>query len=222
MTLGVRFAGQFCLILVALVLTGCKTTAPSSPLSPHLTQPLKFNNFTLSDLKPEGVSNLLSAKVYIGMEQPDSTDYDIFVDGTNRIRVETVQQYRAIKNTKAYAPTTVDMVMQDWFEQVDDVLEFMEKAKTSDQSLLGPDFLKDLPVSILDSGFGAVDGDFAEKYEKILKADTGLGKTIQDYASPTAPLPLKSLKQRGNTLTFLDNTIQIRYSITELAIRCLV
>lgn len=125
MTFGVRFATRFWLILVALVLAGCKTPAPS--LSPHLTEPLKFNDFTVSDLNPGGVSNLLTAKVYIGMEQPDSSDYDIFVmeNDTNQIHVETVQQYRQVKSTKAYAPTTVDMVMQDWFEQADDVLEFM-------------------------------------------------------------------------------------------------
>jgi len=196
-------------------LSGCKTPAPS--LAPHLTEPLKFNDFTISDLRPEGVSNLLSAKVYIGVEQPDSSDYDIFVDDTNTIHVETVQQYRKIKNTKAYAPTTVDMVMQDWFEQADDVLEFMQKAKTSDHSFLGPDFLKDLPVSILESGFVAVEGDFADKYGKILEADTKAGKTIQDYTSASAPLPLKNLKQTGNTLTFFDRTIEIDYFVKELA-----
>ena len=199
-------------------MTGCKPPAPSS-LSPHLTEPLKFSDFTVSDLNPEGVSNLLTAKVYIGMERPDSTDFDIFVtdDNTNRIHVETVQQYRAIKTTKAYAPTTVDMVMQDWFVQVDDVLEFMQKAKTSTSSFLGPDFLKDLPVSILESGFGAVEGDFADKYGKILEADTKAGKTIQDYNSSSAPLPLKKLKEIGHTLTFFDSTIEIDYLVKELA-----
>jgi hypothetical protein len=218
MTFGVRFLTHFCLIFATAIMAGCKTTAPSS-LSPHLTQPLKFNDFTLSDLNPDAVSNLLSAKVYIGIEQPDSSDYDIFVmeDNTNRIHVETVQQYRAIKTTKAYAPTTVDMVMQNWFEQVDGVLEFMQKARTSTNSFLGPDFLKDLPVTILESGFGAVEGDFSDKYGKILEADTELGKTIQDYASVSAPLPLKKLKQTGHTLTFFDQTMEIDYYIKELA-----
>ena len=201
-----------------VVLTGCKIPAAHF-LSPHLTEPLKFNDFTVSDLNPNGVSNFLSAKVYIGMEKPESTDYDIFVmeNDTNLIHVETVQQYRAIKNTKAYAPTTVDMVMEDWFEQADDVLEFMQKAKTSTNSFLGPDFLKDLPVTILESGFGAVEGDLADKYGKILEADTKAGKTIQDYASSSAPLPLKKLKQIGNNLTFFDSTIEIDYYVQELA-----
>ena len=205
-------------LMLTLVMASCKTSG-TSPLSPHLTEPLKFNDFTVSDLRPEGVSNLLTAKVYIGIEQPNSSDYDIFVmeNDTNRIHIETVQQYRAIKNTKAYAPTTVDMVMQDWFEEVDDVLEFMEKAKTSTNSFLGPDFLKDLPVTILESGFGAVEGDFADKYGKILEADTKAGKTIQDYTSSSAPLPLKKLKRTGNTLTFFDRTIEIDYYIKELA-----
>jgi hypothetical protein len=218
MTFGVRFLTHFCLIFATAIVAGCKTTAPLS-LSPHLTEPLKFNDFTVAELNPEGVSNLLSAKVYIGMEQPESSDYDIFVmeNDTNRIHAETVQQYRAIKNTKAYAPTTVDMVMQDWFERVDDVLEFMQKAKTSTNSFLGSDFLKDLPVKILESGFGAVEGDFADKYGKILEADTKVGKTIQDYASASAPLPLKKLKWISNTLTFFDQTIEINYFVKELA-----
>jgi hypothetical protein len=217
MTFDLRFAAHFSLVLGLAALTSCST--PTSSLSPHLTEPLKFNDFTVSDFKPEGVSNLLTAKVYIGIEQPDSSDYDIFVmeNDTNRIHVETVQQYRAIKNTKAYAPTTVDMVMQDWFVQVDDLLEFMQKAKTSTNTFLDPDFLKDLPVTILESGFGAVEGDLADKYGKILKADTELGKTIEDYASSSAPLPLKNLKQIGHTLTFFDQTIEIDYYIKELA-----
>jgi len=94
---------------MAVVLAGCKTPAPTS-LSPRLAEPLKFNDFTVCNLNQEGVSNLLTAKVYIGIEQPDSSDYDIFMDGTNSIHVETVEQYRQIKNTKAYAPTTADMV----------------------------------------------------------------------------------------------------------------
>ena len=200
---------------MAVVLAGCKTPAPTS-LSPRLAEPLKFNDFTVCNLNQEGVSNLLTAKVYIGIEQPDSSDYDIFMDGTNSIHVETVEQYRQIKNTKAYAPTTADMVMQDWFEQADDVLEFMEKAKTSTNSFLGPNFLKDLPVTILESGFVAVEGDFADKYGKILEADTKAGKTIQNYTSSSAPLPLKNLKQSGHTLTFFDRTIEIDYYIKEL------
>ena len=93
----------------------------------------------------------------------------------------------------------------------------MEKAKTSTNSFLGQNFLKDLPVTILESGFGAVEGDFSDKYGKILKADTALGKTIQDYATASAPLLLKNLKQIGNTLTFFDSTIEIDYCIKELA-----
>jgi hypothetical protein len=180
---------------------------------------LKLAKSGFYNFKPEGVSNLLTAKVYIGMEQPDSSDYDIFVmdDNTNRIHVETVQQYRQIKTTKAYGPTTVAMVMQDWFEQVDHVLEFMHKAKASHHSFLGPDFLKDLPVTILESGFGAVEGDVADKYGKILEADTKVGKTIQGYTSPSAPLPLKKLKRTGHNLTFFDQTIEIDYYIKELA-----
>ena len=40
MTFGVRFATPFCLILLAVVLSGCKTPTPS--IAPHPTQPLHY------------------------------------------------------------------------------------------------------------------------------------------------------------------------------------
>jgi len=68
------------LLFVLLIVVGCKTTpinpAQTSPIPPRLVEPLKFVNFTVSQINSlEGISNLMSAKVSI---KQDSVlgDYD--------------------------------------------------------------------------------------------------------------------------------------------------
>ena len=144
------------LLFVLLIVVGCKTTpintAQTSPTPPRLIEPLKFVNFTVSQINSlEGISNLMSAKVSI---KQDSVlgDYDwasfTGSPGTT-YHAETINEFRAGVEHDFSARYPFDRIKYNIFKSVSDALDFMAKAKSSKANYLPGRLLPELPVSIL-------------------------------------------------------------------------
>ena len=176
-------------------------------IAPRLIEPLDFAYFTVSDIHgAEGASNLMSQKIRIGTDDPNAYQF-LSKNGTNIIKVESVNEYRAaIKNGFA-ATSTADLTMEGWFLQADQVLSFMERAKPSKQSLFTAQDLKYLPVSLL---------NWTEGWEgRMLKDAAKNGMTLKDCTSPSSKHHIRSLKIKDNNMTFSDNGCD--YYVRELA-----
>jgi len=216
-----RFSVVF--LLFGLVLTGCKTTsdnAQTSPIPPSLIEPLRFANFTVSDINSlEGASNLMNEKVYLGEENADQADYDWIVSDqtTNRIHCETVKDFKAKVQNKCSDETGFGRAKYQWVNSCADTLDFMARARPSQHSYLNKGYLLELPVSILGSSLDTQEGDVSDKYEKILKLDSERGKTLKDYTKFFAPIHITKIELKNNTLSFYDSEFEIEYYITELA-----
>ena len=193
------------------ILVGCRTTPPETAISPYLTEPLRFANFTVTQIKPEEVSRFISQRVYIGTEDPAPDNYNWLVSekNPNRFHCETVNEYRAAKKGNYYAATTADMVVQEWFDLASDTLDFMANAKPSQHSYLG-DYFIDLPVSILSGRLDGSDDD-------LIKKDAAEGKTLKDYTKNGSLIHLGKLKVTGNSMIFTDQDNDYDYLVKELA-----
>jgi hypothetical protein len=202
---------------------GCKTTsetAQTTPIPAHLTEPLRFANFTVSQIHTqEGITNLLNQRVYAGIEDPTPDCYDWFrlSDQSNTFRAETIKEFRASIEHDFYDSTTQNRIRFGWFQSASDILAFMQKAQPSKHSYLTRKYLMELPVSVLESSLNCSEGDVSDKYEKILKRDSEKGKTLKDYTGFFAPIHVTKVKQEGNTLSFYDSDFEIEYYIKEIA-----
>jgi hypothetical protein len=206
------------------IIAGCKTgatdTAQTTPIPAHLTEPLRFANFTVSQIySREGITNLLNEKVYTGIENPtpDCFDWVRLSDQTNTFHAETINEFRASIEHHFYDSTTQDRIRYDWFESASDILAFMQKTQPSQHSYLTGDYLMELPVSILECSLNCCEGDVSDKYEKILKRDSEKGKTLKDYNKFFAPIHVTKVRQNGNTLSFYDADFEVGYYIKEIA-----
>lgn len=132
---------------------------------PHLIQPLKFAGHTVSDITPEQAFQLMDEKVWVDDNGPDA--YAILTKGTNRIHVETVNQYKAALKSGYSANSTFELTMESFYIETRGVLDFMAGAQTSRESYLGTDLLTELPLSML--------GSFGEP-------TTAIDATIHDQA----------------------------------------
>jgi hypothetical protein len=179
--------------------------AKTNLIAPRLIKPLEFADFTVSDITSEGASNLMSEKIKIGTDDPDSYNF-LSLNETN-IQIETVNQYRAALKAGYTAFSTADMTTESWFIQANQVLDFMERAKPSKHSLFSAQNLKYLPVSLLN-------WNEWEEGER-LKRDAEQGMTLRDCTSIFAKHHIHALKIKGNTMTFSDEGCH--YCASELA-----
>ena len=192
-------------------MVGCKTPttgeAQSKSIPPHLIRPLEFADFTISEITSLlGVSNLWSQKIKIGTQEPDAYDF-LSRNETNKIHVETVNEYRAGIKAGYGANTTADMATESWFIQADRVLSFMEQARPSQHSLFATKDLKYLPVSIL---------NWTEKEAgDQLNQDAAKGQTLKDCTKANTKHHLHELKIKDHTMTFSDDACD--YNVEELA-----
>jgi len=207
----------------ALVLAGCEKApdneSPTSTIAPRLIEPLRFANFTVSQVhSAEGITNLLNQKVFAGIENPTPECYDWIrlSNQTNTFRAETVNEFRASIEHDFYDSTTQDRIRYYWFKSISDILGFMQKVQPSRRSYLTGKYLLELPVDVLESSLNCCEGDTSDKYDKILKRDAEKGKTLKDYTGFFAPLRLTKVKQEGNTLSFYDATMEVGYYIKEI------
>ena len=202
---------------------GCKTTSETvqvSTIPAHLTEPLRFANFTVSQIySKEGITNLLNQRVYAGTEDPTPDCYDWFrrSDQTNTLKAETINEFRSSIEHDFYDSTTQDRIRFGWFQSASDILAFMQKAQPSQHSYLAKRYLMELPVTVLESSLNCCEGDVSDQYEKILKRDLEKGKTLKDYTWFFAPIHVTKVKQQANTLSFYDADFEIDYFIKELA-----
>ena len=176
-------------------------------IAPRLNKPLDFANFTVADIHgAEGASNLMYQKIKIGTDDPNAYQF-LSKNGTNNIKVESVNEYRAaIKNGFA-ATSTADLTMEGWFLQADQVLSFMERVKPSKHSLFTAQDLKYLPASLL---------NWTEGWEgKWLKEAAEKGMTLKDCTSFSSKHRIRSLKIKENNMTFSDDGCD--YYVRELA-----
>ena len=205
------------LLFVLLIVVGCKTTpintAQTSPIPPRLIEPLKFVNFTVSQINSlEGISNLMSAKVSI---KQDSVlgDYDwasfTGSPGTTN-HAETINEFRAGVEHDFSARYPFDRIKYNIFKSVSDALDFMAKAKSSKANYLPGNYCQELPVSILAGNLGSDD------WEQIIN-DAGKGMTLKDYAKTGHPNLITDIRTAGNTLTFYDTGNKCDYVVKELA-----
>ena len=176
-------------------------------IAPRLIEPLRFANFTVSQINSkDGITNLLNQKVYIGTDDPNAYLF-LSKNETNFICTETVNEFRkAIKDGFA-AKTTADMTAESWLLQDDQVLSFMERAKPSQHSLFSVTDYKYLPISLLNWTEG-------EEGERLKEAALN-GMTLNDCTSIFAKHRIHSLKIKNNGMTFSDNGCD--YAVQELA-----
>ena len=196
-----------------------KQKEEASLIQPRLTEPLRFANFTVSQIhSEEGITNLLNEKVYVGFENPtpDCYDWTRLSDHTNTFRAETINEFRANIEHDFYDRTTQDRIRFDWFKSVSDTLGFMQTAQPSQHSYLTGKYLLELPVSVLESSLNCCEGDVSDKFDKILKRDAEKGKTLKSYTRFFAPLHLTKVKEEVSTLSFYDATMEIDYYIKEI------
>jgi len=190
----------------------------------RLTLPLEFATRSVSGrIMPAVAQQLLKEKVKVGSDEPDA--YEFLLESVSappaplakankpttspedvekRIRVETVEQYRAAMKRGAYPMTTFDRAMQSWFDRTDCVVTFATQAVPSKQTRLSPGWLVDLPVKIL--GFDGPDEEAA------LKAEVAKGRTLIDYRNAGR---LKQFKGKAYELRFASEAKE--YIIQELA-----
>ena len=176
-------------------------------IAPKLIEPLRFANFTVSQINSvDGITNLLNQKIYVGTEDPNAYKF-LSKDETNYIGAETVNEFRrAIKDGFA-AKTTADMTAESWLLLVDQVLSFMERAKPSHYSLFSVADYKYLPVSLLNWTEG-------EEGDRLKEAALN-GMTLNDCTSIFAKHRIHSLKIKDNGMTFSDDGCD--YAVQELA-----
>jgi hypothetical protein len=216
-----RFFSAF--LLLTLIAAGCKTApnteSQTSTIAPRLIEPLRFANFTVSQIhSAEGITNLLNEKVYAGIENPtpDCYDWVRLSNQTNTFRAATINEFRASIEHDFYDSTTQDRIRYDWFKSASDILGFMQKAQPSQRSYLTGKYLLELPVSVLESSLNCCEGDVSDKFDKILKRDAEKGKTLKSYTRFFAPLHVTKVKEEANTLSFYDATMEIGYYIKEI------
>ena len=110
-------------------------------MSPGRPTRVKMVPTSTSDTAATGASNLMSQKIRIGSDDPNAYQF-LSKNGTNNIKVESVNEYRAAIKSGFAARTTADMTTEGWFLQVDHVLSFMERVKPSQHSLFTAQDLK--------------------------------------------------------------------------------
>ena len=176
-------------------------------IAPKLIEPLRFANFTVSQINSkDGITNLLNQKVYVGTEDPNAYLF-LSKNETNFIWAETVNEFRrAIKDGFA-AKTTADLTAESWLLQDDQVLSFMERAKPSHYSLFSVADYKYLPISLLNWTEG-------EERERLMEATLN-GITLNDCTTSYAKHRIHSLKIKDNGMTFSDDGCD--YAVQELA-----
>lgn len=190
-----------------LIVAGCKTSPTNNPqaqIPPRLIEPLKFANFTVSELDQEGAHSLINAKVYTGTT--DTNAYHFLTLSSSNSLVETVNEYRQAKQAGFSAQTTADISTESWFIDTDRVLSFMERAQSSRRSLFTAKDLKFLPVSLLNWTEGG------EHAELIRLSEEGM--TLNDCTRPTAKHRIHSLKLKDNGIMFSDDGCD--YDVSEL------
>ena len=176
-------------------------------IAPSLTEPLRFANFTVSQINSEeGITNLLNQKVYVGTEDPNAYLF-LSKSETNYICTETVNEFREAIKLGFAAKSTADMTAESWLLQDDQVLSFMKRAQPSQHSLFSVKDFKYLPVSLLNWTEG-------EEGERLKEAALN-GMTLNDCTSIFAKHRIHSLKIKDNGMTFSDSGCD--YAVQELA-----
>lgn len=216
------FRVLFCLAPLWLPTAALGAEAPALPV--RLTAPLEFATKSVSGrITPAVAQQLLKEKVKVGSEEPGAYEFLLETvpakpapeakpkkeaspvqEQEQRIRVETVEQYRAAMKRGAYTMTTFDRAMQSWFDRTDCVVTFATQAIPSKQTRLAPGWLVDLSVKVL--GFDGPDEEAALKVE-VLR-----GRTLIDYRNAGK---LKQFKGKAHELRFASETKE--YIIQELA-----
>lgn len=113
-------------LISGLLIAGCKTSPihnTQAQITPRLIEPLKFADFTVSQINQEGARSLLNCKVNTGTI--DTNAYHFLTLNSTNILVETVHQYRRAKLAGFTAQTTADLSTESWFIATDRVLSFM-------------------------------------------------------------------------------------------------
>jgi len=212
------FRSWLCVVfmILGLLLTGCKTTsdnAQTSPIPPSLIEPLRFANFTVSDINSlEGASNLMNEKVYLGKEITDPADFDWAVSdqSTNLIHCETVKDFKAQVQNKSSDETGFGRAKYQWVDACADTLDFIAKARPSQHSYLNKNYFMDLPGSVL---LGSMSGE----QEELLDRDKLMGLRFKDYTKPGQTLYLTDFKYMDGGLRFRDSVNDYGYLVKELA-----
>jgi hypothetical protein len=195
-------------ILVCWHVTYTQDSSQTNQLiAPRLIQPLEFASFTVSDIhSQQGASNLMSLKIKVGSEASDAYEFMTTKGDAPRIRVETVNEYKAAIKA-GYSPcNTFEVTMESWFKTACATLNFMAQAQPSRHSYLDKRFLERLPVTVLN--WNGAEGD-------ELKQDAAKGMTLKDRTAAKAQRHIHKLKVAGNTMTFSDAGCD--YSVSELA-----
>lgn len=190
-----------------LLFDGCATplSTQPQPTAPSVVAAIEFVGTNLIGAAPNPqLADWWNLKLKIGSDAPDAYFFLISTnDQSERIHVETCQQYTNAINKGAYAPTTADMAMDSWFVRAVAVLKFMEKAQPS-QHLLPDDFLNRLPVSFV--GWNGSDE------EAQLNRDTIRGVTLKDYVRSKR---VAKFKAQNHSLHF--QTDAKNFAVEELA-----
>jgi hypothetical protein len=180
-------------LLLAGILASCAhrtgtSHVTSSPAPFELHSPLEFvGTNVMGPIDPDQIPALMKFKVKTGSDDPENYNFlaadpehffDYATPNTNRIRVETCEQYLSARARGAGAMTGFDMLVEESFCQVCDTLRFLQAASPAKQSLLPKDILADLnllPVSLLPFN----DSD----QERDLIRDAERGLSLRDYAN---------------------------------------
>ncbi|MEQ2009626.1 MAG: hypothetical protein ABMA26_22815 [Limisphaerales bacterium] len=216
------FRVLLCLAPLWLATAALGAEAPALPV--RLTVPLEFATKSVSGrITPAVAQQLLKEKVKVGSDEPDAYEFLLEtvpakpapeakvkqattppVEDERRIRVETVEEYRAAMKRGAYTMTTFDRAMQSWFDRTSCVVLFATQAIPSKQTRLAPGWLVDMSVKIL--GFDGPDEEAA------LKAEVAKGRTLIDYRNAGK---LKEFKGKAHELRFASETKE--YIVQEFA-----
>ena len=193
---------------LSAVVAGCKTSqTEQTAIAPRLMQPVEFADFTVADISSrEGAAHLMNQKIKIGSDAADA--YDFLSKGeTNRIHVETINQYEAAKAEGYFARNTFEITMESWFINTDLTLGFMAGAQPSQHSYFSKNIGLDLPPTVL-GGFGERDDG--------LKADEENGVTLKDYTKSYGRRHIYNIRKSEVGVSFSCND-GCNYSVQELA-----
>jgi hypothetical protein len=174
---------------IALALLGVNSCvlAADSKLPVQLLAPLEFSASTITSVTPSAITRLLNQKVKLGSQEPDAYEFLVLPDSTNRVRVETANEYIDALKKGACPYTTFDVTMDSWFQRTAGSLKFIERSTPSTQSLLPTDLLE-FSVEIL----GSNDPDERDK----LSQDARKGISLRDYAKSGKVQKVKASKHQ--------------------------